>query len=89
MTRPTRLAAAVTGVVALLLFTFNDIGLALTNANFCIVLWRIPFAGRVVRLPDWGFAIYTWGSLIGVIAVSLVWGQMVLRACRRRYGTCG
>jgi hypothetical protein len=84
MTSLTRAAIAVTAIVSVLLFTFSDMGLALTNANFCIVLWRAPFSERVIRLPDWAFSIYTSGSLASVLVVIVLWFPVALRFWKRR-----
>ena len=85
--RLTRAAITVTAIVSVLLFTFRDIGLALTNANYCIVLWQVPFSRHVIRLPDWAFRIYRFGSLVSFLVVMILWFSVAVKVWKGRWAS--
>ena len=83
-----RAAIVATCVSMILTFVLSNTALALTDRNFCIVLFVLPFTAKAYRLPDW-----MWGpgpllawiiSSGGAVALWVALGVKRLRSKRLR-----
>jgi hypothetical protein len=60
------------------------VGLASTNQNYDIALWRMPFTGRFVQVPVWAWrvAVYIW--LVCILTIPVLWISVAIRSWKLR-----
>ncbi len=84
MTKKTKAALWITCVSALGILATSRIALALTADNYCIVLWRVPFGDRALRLPYWTWRFSLIAAFLCAVAVVISWSVVGVERWRAR-----
>ena len=67
----------------LLLFLASNLSLALTNKNYCVVLWHSPLTSAV-RLPYWTWRATMLLFLVSILATAAMWIVVAVQTWRRK-----
>lgn len=67
----------------LLLFLASHVALGLTNRNYCIVLFEVPFSNHSFELPDRAWSLNIVLTLSSVCTILISWIAVLARILKR------